>query len=103
MITKENECERIRDSFVIHSQFYNIISALPDNDRLALYDAISKFGLYGIEPDFGDAFKQAIFAIIKEKMKTSLRRRDACVTNGKKGGRPKKNKNAANKTEEKDR
>ena len=69
---------------------------------MALYEAICAFGLFDIESKFDNIYLQATFSVIKENIKVSCKRRDISVNNGKKGGAPKKSKNAAKKTEEKD-
>ena len=75
------------DSFVFYKSFYEGIKKLPKDERLAAYDAIAQYALEGIEPD-GDGLFTAIFVMAKPNIDSNLNKR----ANGKKGGRPQKEK-----------
>ena len=44
------ECKQ-RESFIFYRSFEEVIDGLPDNEQLALYRAIVRFGLYHEEPE----------------------------------------------------
>jgi hypothetical protein len=63
-------------SFVFYETFYRAIEKLPDNERLAFYDAIVKYGLYGTVPDF-KGLELSIFTQIQDSIALSLARYNA--------------------------
>lgn len=75
----------MNDRFTFFASFYEAAKDLPDADRLALYDAIIKYGIDGTEPDLSGIPKM-IFAVIHPILGAGTVRR----SNGKLGGRPKK-------------
>ncbi|MCI7779652.1 MAG: DUF6291 domain-containing protein [Bacteroidales bacterium] len=87
------------DTFVFYPTFLNSIEAIRDTEmRLALFEAVSRYGVFGTPPDFTaidesglleGMFLQIRFAIDEAKAKRLKSR-----NNGKKGGAPKGNKNA---------
>lgn len=75
---------------LILPSYHEAIKDLPDKDRLAMYDCIVLYGLYGEEPEL-PAHLRGFFALIKPQIDSSRNRYDAAVKNGGKGGRPPKN------------
>lgn len=89
----------MRDSFVFFKSFYESIKNLEDKYQLELYNAICEYSLYGTDPVGLSPIATALFTLMKPNIDSSTRRYDANVNNGKKGGRPKKNKLEENPTE----
>jgi len=87
------------DTFVFYPTFLTSIEAIKNAAmRLAMFEAVANYGVYGTLPDFTDAdpnglldgmFLQMRFAIDEAKAKRSTNRE-----NGSRGGAPKGNKNA---------
>lgn len=82
------------DGFVFLPSYYEAISNLPDAERLALYDALCMFGLYGEEPANLPPMAKGFFILIRPNIESSKARYKANTENGRKGGAPKGNKNA---------
>lgn len=78
------------DGVLILPSFYEAIRELPDAERLAVYDAIARYGLYGEIIDLPPVVKP-VFTLIKPVIDSSQRRYQAAKANGRKGGRPRKN------------
>lgn len=70
--------------------FYEAIQGLDDPERLQMYDAIIRYGLYGEILDL-DPIPKAMFALVKPNIDASQNRYRAAKANGSKGGRPSKN------------
>lgn len=87
------------DTFVFYPTFLTSIEAIKNAAmRLAMFEAIANYGVYGTLPDFTDTdpnglldgmFLQIRFSIDEAKAKRSTNRE-----NGSRGGAPKGNKNA---------
>lgn len=87
------------DTFVFYPTFLISIEAIKNAAmRLAMFEAVANYGVYGTLPDFTDAdpnglldgmFLQMRFSIDEAKAKRSTNRE-----NGSRGGAPKGNKNA---------
>lgn len=78
---------------VFMPSFYEAIKELPPGERLAAYDAIVKYGLFGeVVSDLPPAVK-AILVLIIPVIDSSRNRYAAAIRNGGKGGRPRKNQN----------
>ena len=77
-------------SAIIMPSFYEALKDLPDKDRLALYDQIAVYGLYGEVQDLPPHLK-GFFALMRPNMDSARRRWEASRENGKLGGRPRKN------------
>lgn len=87
------------DTFVFYPTFLTSIEAIKNAAmRLAMFEAVANYGVYGTLPDFTDAdpnglldgmFLQMRFSIDEAKAKRSTNRE-----NGSRGGAPKGNKNA---------
>lgn len=73
----------MRDSFVFYKSFFDAASHLPDDQRLAVYDAICRYALNGEEPE-GDGLVMAIMSLVRPQLDANQKRYE----NGKKGGRP---------------
>ena len=80
-----------KESFVFYRSFFEAIKAIKDKDRLKIYDAICEFALNEKETELTGITK-GIFEMAKPIIVSSRNRYNACVENGKKGGRPKKEK-----------
>ena len=72
------------DSFVFYRSFRDAIRELPDEDRLAVYDAICG---YALDNDYTPktVVAGAIMTLIKPQIDANFRKRQ----NGSQGGRPK--------------
>ena len=68
--------------------YHEAIKDLPDSDRLQMYDAIVRYGLYGEITELS-AVTKALFTLIKPNIDSSQNRYRAAKENGQKGGRPK--------------
>ena len=87
------------DTFVFYPTFLTSIEAIKNAAmRLAMFEAVANYGVYGTLPDFTDTdpnglldgmFLQMRFSIDEAKAKRSTNRE-----NGSRGGAPKGNKNA---------
>lgn len=85
--------ENKKDSFVFYKSFYEGIQAIKDKAiKCDIYEAICDYCLNGIEPE-NDSFAKAYLLAIKPMIDKASARYNASVENGKKGGRPKKEKN----------
>jgi len=70
--------------------YYDAILPLPDEQRLALYDAIMDYAFGGKEPENLSPILKGYFVLLRPNIDSSAKRYAASVENGKKGGRPKK-------------
>ena len=71
-------------SFVFYESFRDASRNLDDATRLALYEAIMDYSLYGEEPDEGNPVASAMFKLVRPVLDTNAKRRN----NGMNGGRP---------------
>lgn len=71
-------------SFVFYESFRDASRNLDDATRLALYEAIMDYSLYGEEPDEGNPVAAAMFKLVRPVLDTNAKRRE----NGRNGGRP---------------
>lgn len=78
----------MKDSFIFYASFLEAIEELDDKKQFKLYKAIANFALKNQEPEKLGAIEKAIFALIKPQITANNKRYE----DGKKGGRPKKNK-----------
>ena len=78
----------MRDSFIFYRSFYECVSDLPDETRLAVYEAVFQFALDGKEPDI-NGVPWALFKAFEPQIVANNRKYD----NGCKGGRPNKKPN----------
>jgi hypothetical protein len=95
----------VADSFVMYKSYIEAARKFPKDKQLAFYDWIIDYAIYDVEPDFSAEPPEMQFALdvvfgqIKTSITASIKRYEACVENGKKGGRPKGTKNLKNQTE----
>ena len=87
------------DTFVFYPTFLNSIEAIRDTGlRLAMFEAVSRYGVYGTPPDFTAIDKsgllEGMFLQIRYSIDEAKAKRSILRDNGKKGGAPKGNKNA---------
>ena len=71
------------DKFTFYKNYYDIINYLPDEQRLALYDSISKYMFEDKEPEL-QGLLNGIWVNIKMPLDTSKKN----IKNGQNGGRP---------------
>ena len=97
-----------RDAFSFFWSFKDAIMGLEDeNEKLAIYEALTDYAFLGIEPTDLTPICKIIWKLVKPNIDSSIKRYDACVNNGKKGaeygslgGRPKKKKETPEETPE---
>ena len=83
------------DGFVFFQSYYESISCLKTNKaKLLLFESICKYALYGEEPEQLPAEVKGVFISVRPNIDSSIKRRKASVSNGKKGGAPNGNQNA---------
>ena len=70
-------------SFVFYESFRDASRNLDDATRLALYEAIMDYSLYGEEPDEGNLVAAAMFKLVRPVLDANAKRRE----NGRTGGR----------------
>lgn len=73
---------------VILPSFFAVIDSKNDADRLALYDALARYHFNGEEPQNLTPSLMDLFTLMRPNIDSSRAKYDACVENGKKGGRP---------------
>ena len=71
-------------SFVFYESFRDASRNLDDATRLALYEAIMDYSLYGEEPDEVNPVAAAMFKLVRPVLDTNAKRRE----NGRNGRRP---------------
>ena len=76
---------------IIYESFFKVIDRKSDEDRLALYDALARYHFKGEEPEGLSDHLADCFELMRPNLDKSSARYDACVVNGSKGGRPRKN------------
>lgn len=80
-----------RESFIFYGSFYKAISEIPDSGtRIAAYDAVIRYGLYGESPYETERGCSGYVAVVFEMAKPQIDANVRRLMNGKKGGRPKK-------------
>ena len=77
----------MNDSFVFYRSFYEAINELPSEDQLKVYNAIFEYALNG-EDHTLSGVNMIVFRLVKPAIDASIKNR----RDGKKGGRPKKEK-----------
>ena len=87
----ENQ-QPLRLAFTFYISFEEALSCLDDHEELVMRRAISRYALYGETPDLTGPL-MGMFLSWKPNIDASNTRRDASSENGKKGGRPRKDKN----------
>lgn len=89
-------------TFVMSETTVKQIKALPEELRLKFYDAVTDYGIYGIEPEF-TGLESIIWIGIKDLITHSKRKDEKWLQkqreNGQKGGRPRAQVNPSEPTE----
>lgn len=83
----------MRDSFIFYRSFYESVSYLCDAERVLIYDAVMKYGLYQENEDELPPHLASLFTLIKPQLDANQKRyKDGKkgAKHGGKGGRPKK-------------
>ena len=75
---------------IIYESFFKVIDRKSDEDRLALYDALARYHFQGVYPDDLAPHLMDCFELMQPNIDKSSAQYEACVANGKKGGRPRK-------------
>ena len=86
-----------RESFIVYKSFYGLFELLPDDKRLAMYEAIFAYGFDGEIPTFSDKASNAIWqAIVPQLRANNARYENGCKGKefGALGGAPMGNQNA---------
>lgn len=78
--------------FKMYPSYYEVIRPLPDDQRLAMLDAIMDYAFMGTEPNGLSPILNGYFTLIRPNIDKSVRQCNASVNNGGKGGRPPKQK-----------
>ena len=87
------------DGFIFYASFYQAVTCLSDDDRLAAYDMICGYAITGFEPEQTTGAAYAVYLMAKPQIDKNRARRE----NGMRGGRPKtERKPNENQTETKD-
>ena len=74
------------NSFVFYESFLDAIELLPANEQAEAYRAIALYALKGEEAEITSSGAKMVFIMAKPQLDANSQRR----TNGKSGGRPKK-------------
>ena len=74
------------ESSIFYRSFFEAIDGLDDRTRLQVYDAYCRYIFRGIEPENLCALAQIVWTLMKPQIDANISR----ISNGKKGGRPKK-------------
>ena len=77
-----------RDGFYFHRSFREAIDQLPQKDQLALYKAITKFGLDGVEPEKLTPTQNAFYLLVRPVLAKGRTK----AASGKQGGSKQKAK-----------
>lgn len=85
MNKNDNKDSEIRKSFSFYWSFKDAILDMSDSDKLAIYEAITDFAFFGIEPSELAPVGRLAWKLIRPQLEASIRRYDACVSNGTKG------------------
>lgn len=91
----------MRDSMVFYRSYMEALSALPEEQRRRLFDAIIAYSLDDVIPDF-EGVDKALFLLIKPQVDANNKRYEngkKGAESGKMGGRPPKNKQENNPNE----
>ena len=81
------------NSVIILRSYWESIKDLPDDKQLLFLKTIIEYGMDNIEPEF-TGMEKSFWIQIKTTIDSSIKRYNASVENGKKGGAPKGNNNA---------
>ncbi len=86
------------NSVIILRSYWESIKDLPDDKQLLFLKTIIEYGMDNIEPEF-TGMEKSFWIQIKTTIDSSIKRYNASVENGKKGGAPKGNNNAKKQPE----
>ena len=89
-----------KDGFIFYKSFYNSINALDESMQLEVYKALAEYGLTGEMRDDLSPITKALLTAMIPTIDNANKRYVASVENGKKGGRPKKNKEVVQEIKE---
>lgn len=81
------------NGFIFYKSFYEAIKKVPNEYQAEIYNAIFEYVFYGKEPEELSNIAEAMYILIKPNIDSFLKKHKTSVENGKKGGRPPKNKN----------
>lgn len=81
------------NNFVFFPSFLECVNNAPESERADIVYCIVQYGIYGRVPKKTTQSFKMIFPAIKPIIDASVKRYNSQVENGKKGGRPKKDKN----------
>lgn len=89
-----------KDGFIFYKSFYDSINALDESMHLEVYKALAEYGLTGEMGDDLSPIAKALLTAMIPTIDNANKRYVASVENGKKGGRPKKNKEVVQEIKE---
>ena len=89
-----------KDGFIFYKSFYDSINALDESRQLEVYKALAEYGLTGEMGDDLSPIAKALLTAMIPTIDNANKRYVASVENGKKGGRPKKNKEVVQEIKE---
>lgn len=89
-----------KDGFIFYKSFYDSINALDESMQLEVYQALAGYGLTGEMRDDLSPIAKALLTAMIPTIDNANKRYVASVKNGKKGGRPKKNKEVVQEIKE---
>lgn len=84
------------NSFIFFASYYDAIKNLPEDEQGQFYKAFIEYAIMQKQPKKLTATAKACFLLVKPFLDSSIKRYDANVQNGKKGGRPKKQEQKPN-------
>ena len=69
--------DTMTDAITIYRPWVTLIELLPESSQLAMYRAICRYALDGVEPsfDYGDAASVSVFETIRPELRKSAARR----------------------------
>lgn len=74
-----------RNTFAFYWSFKDAVQDMSDSDKLTIYEAITDFAFFGIEPNGLAPVGRLAWKLIQPQLEASMRRYDTCVSNGIKG------------------
>lgn len=86
-----------RDGFLFYKSFYDVVKALPQRDQKRMLVAIIELGLTDTIDETLPTWMKATLIQIQATINAAQKRRKIGHENGKKGGAPRGNQNAAKK------
>lgn len=82
-----------KDSMIIYRSIAEALSELPSDEYKTMMSAVFGYAFDDILPEFGDAACRMAWRLIKPQLDACVRKYQAQVDNGQKGGRPKTQQN----------